>query len=180
MADHQGIEEQLLPCYHQRQYYPIKISDTLKDQYRIIAKSGCEIGSAHAHHQAQDILPQSEIEDNTPFKDIESKSPRIPVFQLFTVMEQLLSTGLDLQFWNLVTLELMEGRNLFDPIDHIHNRPIFLTYFDKYGKFKFETEIPKASLEDFVTLTWDAEARPTSSKIILDDLLMMLYETMVQ
>lgn len=41
--------------------------------------------SAQAHHQAQDISPQnvlSEIEDNTPFKDIEvqePQNPRIPI-----------------------------------------------------------------------------------------------------
>lgn len=40
MADHQAIEKQLLPRYHQRKYYPIKIGEILKEQYRIIAKLG--------------------------------------------------------------------------------------------------------------------------------------------
>ncbi|KLJ11663.1 hypothetical protein EMPG_09662 [Blastomyces silverae] len=40
MANHPAIEEQLLPRYYERQYYPVKIGDMLKDQYRIIAKLG--------------------------------------------------------------------------------------------------------------------------------------------
>ncbi|RAK70999.1 uncharacterized protein BO72DRAFT_505167 [Aspergillus fijiensis CBS 313.89] len=34
------IEEQTLPYYHQKRYYPVRIGDTFKDQYRIIAKLG--------------------------------------------------------------------------------------------------------------------------------------------
>lgn len=40
MVNHPAIEEQLLPRYYERQYYPVKIGDMLKDQYRIIAKLG--------------------------------------------------------------------------------------------------------------------------------------------
>ena len=36
----QGIEEQTLPRYRQRLYYPVKIGDFFKNQYRIIAKLG--------------------------------------------------------------------------------------------------------------------------------------------
>ncbi|RAL14906.1 kinase-like protein [Aspergillus homomorphus CBS 101889] len=34
------IEEQTLPFYHQQRYYPVRIGDTLKDRYSIIAKLG--------------------------------------------------------------------------------------------------------------------------------------------
>ncbi|KAJ6189768.1 protein kinase [Penicillium mononematosum] len=40
MAEGEAIEEQSLPRYHERRYYPVKIGDVLKDQYRIIAKLG--------------------------------------------------------------------------------------------------------------------------------------------
>jgi serine/threonine-protein kinase SRPK3 len=43
MADGRGwqpIEEQTLPLYHQKHYYPVKIGDFFKTQYRIIAKLG--------------------------------------------------------------------------------------------------------------------------------------------
>jgi len=43
MADGGGwqpIEEQTLPLYHQKRYYPVKIGDFFKTQYRIIAKLG--------------------------------------------------------------------------------------------------------------------------------------------
>lgn len=34
------IEEQTLPYYHKKRYYPVRIGDTLKDRYKIIAKLG--------------------------------------------------------------------------------------------------------------------------------------------
>lgn len=34
------IEEQTLPFYHERHYYPVQIGQTLRNQYRIIAKLG--------------------------------------------------------------------------------------------------------------------------------------------
>ena len=43
MADGGGwqpIEEQILPLYHQKRYYPVKIGDIFKTRYRIIAKLG--------------------------------------------------------------------------------------------------------------------------------------------
>ncbi|PGH14527.1 serine/threonine protein kinase [Helicocarpus griseus UAMH5409] len=39
-AHHQPIEELLLPRYYERQYYPVKIGDVFKDQYRLISKLG--------------------------------------------------------------------------------------------------------------------------------------------
>ncbi|KAB8210114.1 kinase-like domain-containing protein [Aspergillus parasiticus] len=40
MADRQAIEEQTLPFYHQKHYYPVKPGETLKDRFRAIAKLG--------------------------------------------------------------------------------------------------------------------------------------------
>ncbi|KAH8429435.1 uncharacterized protein LDX57_007098 [Aspergillus melleus] len=34
------IEEQTLPFYNQKRYYPVRIGDTLKDRYQILAKLG--------------------------------------------------------------------------------------------------------------------------------------------
>ncbi|EEP82159.1 predicted protein [Uncinocarpus reesii 1704] len=76
----------------------------------------------------------------------------------------------------VMTLYLMEGKNLFEPIDHVHNQyvlplalaqyigylgpppleiikqsPLFSEYFDSEGKWVCEVPIPKNSLEDFVT-----------------------------
>lgn len=36
----QSIEEQTLPSYDRKQYYPVKIGEILKCKYRIIAKLG--------------------------------------------------------------------------------------------------------------------------------------------
>ena len=35
-----SIEEQTLPRYKQKQYYPVKIGDRFNDRYRIITKLG--------------------------------------------------------------------------------------------------------------------------------------------
>lgn len=44
MADNrpesQLIEEQTLPFYEQKRYYPVRIGSSLRDQYRIVAKLG--------------------------------------------------------------------------------------------------------------------------------------------
>lgn len=40
MAVGEAIEEQSLPRYHERHYYPVKIGEVFKDQYRVIAKLG--------------------------------------------------------------------------------------------------------------------------------------------
>ncbi|KAM5473342.1 hypothetical protein MferCBS49748_001156, partial [Microsporum ferrugineum] len=80
--------------------------------------------------------------------------------------------------WSIgvMTLELMEGKNLFDPIDRVNNQyvlplalaqyigylgppplemirksPLFSTYFDEQGNWVSEPPIPKTSFEDFVT-----------------------------
>ena len=39
-GSYQLIEEATLPLFHQKRYYPVKIGDTFKQQYRIIAKLG--------------------------------------------------------------------------------------------------------------------------------------------
>ncbi|OQE13385.1 hypothetical protein PENFLA_c049G09239 [Penicillium flavigenum] len=40
MAEGEAIEEQSLPRYRERRYYPVKIGEVFKDQYRVIAKLG--------------------------------------------------------------------------------------------------------------------------------------------
>ncbi|KAI4123119.1 MAG: hypothetical protein LQ338_005432 [Usnochroma carphineum] len=77
---------------------------------------------------------------------------------------------------DIQTLELLEGKNLFDPIDHVHDQyvlplalaqyigylglppremlmqsPLFSTNFDEQGNWVSEPQIPKTSFEDFVT-----------------------------
>jgi serine/threonine protein kinase len=37
---YQLIEEQTLPLYQQKRYYPVRIGDIFKNQYRILAKLG--------------------------------------------------------------------------------------------------------------------------------------------
>ncbi|KAJ5618219.1 hypothetical protein N7528_006862 [Penicillium herquei] len=86
--------------------------------------------------------------------------------------------GFPVDIWSLgdMTLELLEGKNLFDPIDHVHAQyvlplalaqyigflgppplqiiqqsPLFSKYFDTKGNWVSECPIPKTSLEDFVT-----------------------------
>ncbi|KAL4892650.1 protein kinase [Aspergillus ambiguus] len=80
--------------------------------------------------------------------------------------------------WSIgvMTLELLEGKNLFDPIDRVHGQyvlplalaqyigylgppplniiqqsPLFSTYFDADWNWISEPPVPKTSLEDFVT-----------------------------
>ncbi|PIG83706.1 hypothetical protein AARAC_011782 [Aspergillus arachidicola] len=75
-----------------------------------------------------------------------------------------------------MTLELLEGKNLFDPVDCVHGQyvlplalaqyigylgpppleiiqksPLFQTYFDSKGNWISESPIPKSSLEELVT-----------------------------
>ncbi|PGH36283.1 CMGC/SRPK protein kinase [[Emmonsia] crescens] len=86
--------------------------------------------------------------------------------------------GFPVDIWSIgvMTLELLEGKNLFDPIDHVHGQyvlplalaqyigylgpppleiirhsPLFSTYFDPEGNWISEPPIPKTSLEEFVT-----------------------------
>lgn len=40
VEEEEAIEEQSLPRYHERHYYPVKIGKVFKDQYRVIAKLG--------------------------------------------------------------------------------------------------------------------------------------------
>ncbi|KAI2737270.1 hypothetical protein DTO013E5_6610 [Penicillium roqueforti] len=76
----------------------------------------------------------------------------------------------------VMTLELTEGKNLFDPIDRVNNQyvlplalaqyigylgppplemirksPLFSAYFDEQGNWVSEPPIPKTTLEEFVT-----------------------------
>ncbi|TPX22045.1 hypothetical protein DIZ76_016012 [Coccidioides immitis] len=80
----------------------------------------------------------------------------------------------DVRSIGVMTLELMEGKNLFNPIDNnqyvlplalaqyigylgppplemIRKSPLFSTYFDEQGNWASEPPIPKTSFEDFVT-----------------------------
>ncbi|KAK4987165.1 hypothetical protein LTR66_007669 [Elasticomyces elasticus] len=86
--------------------------------------------------------------------------------------------GFPVDVWSVgvMTLELLEGKNLFDPIDHVHDQyvlplalvqyvgylgppplevimrsPLFSTYFDEEGNWISEPPVPKTSFEDFVT-----------------------------
>ena len=40
MAQRQPIEEQILPFYHQKYYYPVQIGHIFNNRYRVIAKLG--------------------------------------------------------------------------------------------------------------------------------------------
>lgn len=40
MAQVQAIEEETLPFYHQKHYYPVKIGQIFNSRYRVIAKLG--------------------------------------------------------------------------------------------------------------------------------------------
>ncbi|KAK2787077.1 hypothetical protein FQN51_003454 [Onygenales sp. PD_10] len=86
--------------------------------------------------------------------------------------------GYPVDVWSIgvMTLELMEGKNLFNPIDWVNNQyvlplalaqcigylglpplemvrksPLFSTYFDEQGNWASEPPIPKTSFEAFVT-----------------------------
>ncbi|PYI02578.1 kinase-like protein [Aspergillus sclerotiicarbonarius CBS 121057] len=86
------------------------------------------------------------------------------------------SFPVDIWSIGVMTLELLEGKNLFDPIDRTNDQyvlplalaqyigylgpppleiikqsPLFLTYFDEKGNWISDPPIPQASLEDFVT-----------------------------
>ncbi|PGH13045.1 hypothetical protein AJ79_03882 [Helicocarpus griseus UAMH5409] len=87
--------------------------------------------------------------------------------------------GYPVDVWSIgvMTLELMEGKNLFDPIDRVNNNqyvlplaltqyigylgsppldmirksPLFSSYFDEQGNWASDPPIPKTSFKDFVT-----------------------------
>ncbi|EEQ30224.1 protein kinase domain-containing protein [Microsporum canis CBS 113480] len=93
--------------------------------------------------------------------------------------------------WSIgvMTLELMEGKNLFDPIDRVNNQKVELTHVP-IGNWVSEPPIPKASFEDFVTtippgeekdqflrfirkiLVWDPKVRANSYELIQDEWMM--------
>ncbi|KAL3444920.1 kinase-like domain-containing protein [Aspergillus insuetus] len=91
----------------------------------------------------------------------------------------------------VMTLGLIEGKNLFDPIDRVHGQyvlplalaqyigylgppplhmiqksPPFSTYFDEQGNWISEPPIPKISLEDFVTTIPPGEEKDIFLKFI--------------
>ncbi|EEP82103.1 predicted protein [Uncinocarpus reesii 1704] len=152
---------------------------------------------AHSH-RSPDISPMnvlSEMEDEDCLKDVEINGHDIPSLPIMDANGHPVycSTELPLElsgvpiladFGQMLpaerctsdTLELIEGRNLFDPIDHINNQyvlplalaqyigylgppplemiqksPLFSTYFDKQGNWASEPPIPQTSLEEFVT-----------------------------
>ncbi|QMW42280.1 hypothetical protein G4B11_005604 [Aspergillus flavus] len=86
--------------------------------------------------------------------------------------------GYPVDIWSIgvMTLELLEGKNLVDPVDRVHGQyvlplalaqyigylgpppleiiqksPLFQTYFDSKGNWISEPPIPKTPLEEFVT-----------------------------
>ncbi|MCJ1373452.1 hypothetical protein MMC20_004680 [Loxospora ochrophaea] len=104
-----------------------------------------------------------------------------------------LSWGYPVDIWSVgvMTLELLEGKNLFDPIDHVHDQyvlplalaqyiaylgpppleiikqsPLFSEYFDEKGNWASEPPIPKTSLEDFVTTIPPGEEKELFLKFI--------------
>ncbi|KAL9099100.1 MAG: hypothetical protein Q9163_005354 [Psora crenata] len=264
----QSIEEQSLFRYPQKRYYPVRIGDLFKNQYRIITKLGygaystvwlarderskqyaslkvCvqdntetspvinevsmlqRLGKVAQGSGNPDISPQNvlmEVEGDTIFEEIEkqeSHDPSVPIMSagapiyrsrtpmlelsgipilsdfgqmrlrepvnkdlwmsdLYRAPEVLLGLPWDfpVDIWCLgvMTLELLEGKNLFDPVDRVTNEyvlplalaqyigylgpppldmikqsPLFLEYFDHEGNWIFEPQITKTSFEDFVT-----------------------------
>ncbi|KAK2780711.1 hypothetical protein FQN52_002079 [Onygenales sp. PD_12] len=91
----------------------------------------------------------------------------------------------------VMTLELLEGKNLFDPIDRTHDQyvlplalsqyigylgppplemikqsPLFQTYFDEQGNWISEPPIPNTSFENFVTSIPPGEEKDQFLKFI--------------
>ncbi|KAJ5578133.1 protein kinase [Penicillium hispanicum] len=150
-------------------------------------------GVAHTDISPQNVL--IETEDDTSLRDVEdqeARSPSLPITStdngaVSTIVYPSKPTMLELSGhpisqtlvkcdWSKDTLELLEGRNLFDPIDRVHGQyvlplalaqyigylgppplniiqqsALFSTYFDAEGNWVSEPPIPKTSLEDFVT-----------------------------
>ncbi|KAJ0415599.1 kinase-like protein [Aspergillus carlsbadensis] len=101
------------------------------------------------------------------------------------------SYAVDLWSVSVMTLELLEGKNLFDPIDRTYSQyvlplalvqyigylgppplymiqksPLFSTYFDEYGNWISEPPIPQLSLETFVTTIPPGEEKVLFLKFI--------------
>ncbi|OQE08975.1 hypothetical protein PENVUL_c008G06744 [Penicillium vulpinum] len=101
--------------------------------------------------------------------------------------------GFPVDIWSIgvMTLELLEGKNLFDPIDRVHGQyvlplalaqyigylgppplsiiqksPLFSTYFDAEGNWVSEPPVPKTSLEDFVTTIPPGQEKDQFSRFI--------------
>ncbi|RDW70454.1 uncharacterized protein DSM5745_07965 [Aspergillus mulundensis] len=101
---------------------------------------------------------------------------------------------IQVDMWSVgvMTLELLEGKNLFDPMDRVNNQyvlpmalaqyigylgppplymleksPLFGTYFDEKGNWRLsEAPIPRTSLEDFVTVIPPGEEKDLFMKFI--------------
>ncbi|CAK1361676.1 unnamed protein product [Cercospora beticola] len=94
------------------------------------------------------------------------------------------SHPVDLWSLGVMTLELLEGKNLFKPIDHVHRQyvlplalaqyigylgppplrilrdsPVMAEYFDSQGNWNSEPPIPSTSLEEFVTTITPGEEK---------------------
>ncbi|KAF2813565.1 kinase-like protein [Mytilinidion resinicola] len=96
-------------------------------------------------------------------------------------------------YWSMgvMTLELLEAKNLFDPIDRVDHRyvlpialaqyigylgppplemikqsPLFSEYFDADGNWAYDYPIPKTSLEEFVTVIPPGEEKDLFLKYI--------------
>ncbi|QSS66292.1 protein kinase [Histoplasma capsulatum] len=127
------------------------------------------------------------------------------------VLLQLPCWGFPVDIWSIgvMTLELLEGKNLFDPIDHVHCQWEGLTDFvllpnvnllltkrdDRELDIRSPNtrdlfrelchDIPPGEEKDQVLrfirkiLTWDQEARATSNEIILDEWLTRPVEAVV-
>ncbi|KAL2813075.1 kinase-like domain-containing protein [Aspergillus cavernicola] len=175
----------------------------------------------HTDISPQNVL--TEIGDDSILKNIEdqeSQDPSIPIISdsgaplrdddgrinqdwimpdLYRAPEVLLQIPWTFQvdMWSVgvMTLELLEGKILFDPIDHVNNQyvlplglgqyigylgllplhmiqnsPLLSTYFDEKELFlKFIRRM----------LAWDPEARATANKIIEDECLQRPFDKMI-
>ncbi|KAI1834470.1 hypothetical protein DTO006G1_108 [Penicillium roqueforti] len=154
-------------------------------------------GVIHTNISPQNVLMQ--LDDDSCLKEIESQESQDPSVPIMTTdgaapvyrsrrarMMELLAPevllGLPWEYpvdvfsIGVMTLELTEGKNLFDPIDRVNNQyvlplalaqyigylgppplemirksPLFSAYFDEQGNWVSEPPIPKTTLEEFVT-----------------------------
>ncbi|KAI2726238.1 hypothetical protein CBS147332_3125 [Penicillium roqueforti] len=154
-------------------------------------------GVIHTNISPQNVLMQ--LDDDSCLKEIESQESQDPSVPIMTTdgvapvyrsrrarMMELLAPevllGLPWEYpvdvfsIGVMTLELMEGKNLFDHIDRVNNQyvlplalaqyigylgppplemirksPLISAYFDEQGNWVSEPPIPKTTLEEFVT-----------------------------
>ncbi|KAL3483784.1 hypothetical protein BJX62DRAFT_230734 [Aspergillus germanicus] len=275
MVDAQPIEEQTLLGYKHKRYYPIKIGQTLTNQYATVkvcieqkdvedspvlnevnalqrmkkfadaadhpglcftrlARDIFEVTSPQGRHYCIASKPQghslgelqaafpdakvpnllnvlTELGDDSSLEYIEeqeSVNPSIPVtgnsntpvypsrtpllelsgITMLTdfgqarevegvLLQQPWSYPVDLWSVGVMTLELLEGKNLFDPIDRIHGQYVLPLVLAQYIG-TFVTTIPPGQEKDIFLkfirnlLTWDPETRASANGIIPDEWLM--------